>query len=111
MTEKNGLLHSGRADSRFQHVSGLTVEADSSKLPGERIVSASMGGTALDPAAKYRVSTNGLIASGRRGYEVMKEDTVILGETDGELVSNIVTKHVETQGEISPKAEGRLVIR
>ncbi len=108
---ENGLWYAGKANGRFLHVSGVTIEADSKKRGGRKILSAKVGGTPIDPASIYKVSTNSFVASGREGFDVMKEAKVILGETDGELVSNIVTRFVETRGEVSPKVEGRLIIR
>ena len=85
--------------------------ADRSKSPGERIVSAQVAGAPLDPDASYKVSTNSFVASGREGFVSMKDAKVILGETDGELVSSIVTRHIEALGEISPRTEGRIELR
>lgn len=108
---ENGLWYAGRSNGRFLHVSGLSLEADSKKRPGQKLLSVKVGDKALDPEAIYKVSTNSFIASGREGFDVMKDAKVLLGETDGELVSNIVTKHVEAQKDISPRVEGRITIQ
>lgn len=107
---ENGLWYAGKANGRFLHVSGVTIEADGGKPPGEKIISAKVAGKPVDPDALYKVSTNSFIASGREGFGAMKEAKVLLGASDGELVSNIVTGFVEKAGEVSPEVEGRVVI-
>ena len=92
-------------------MSGVQIEADGNNPPGQKITSATIGGKPIAPDALYKVSTNSFIASGREGFDVMKEAKVLLGVNDGELVSNIVTGFVEKAGEVSPKVEGRIQIR
>jgi 5'-nucleotidase len=48
---------------------------DLSKLQGSRIVSMTLDGKPIDPAARYRVTINNFLASGGDGYSVLTQGT------------------------------------
>ncbi len=108
---ENGLWYAGKAKGRFLQVAGVKIEADSSKVPGEKIVTAKVGEADIDPDAIYTVATNSFIASGREGFDVIKESRILRGINDGDLVSNLVTNFIKSRGTISPRVEGRIVIQ
>ena len=107
---ENGLWFAGKPNGRFAQLSGLRVRADRKAVPGRRITSITVAGHPIDPARRYKVATNGFMASGKEGYDVLKEAKVLLGETDGPLVSNVVMAYIRKRGVIAPKTEGRIVI-
>ncbi len=49
-------------------MSGITVEADTSRPAGSRVLSIKVGDAPLDDAKTYRVATNDFMARGGDGY-------------------------------------------
>ncbi|MDR1293171.1 MAG: 5'-nucleotidase C-terminal domain-containing protein [Clostridiales Family XIII bacterium] len=56
----------------FLQVSGLTFAFDPAKAAGERVLSVTVGGEALDPEKEYTVATNDFNAAGGDEYEMFK---------------------------------------
>ncbi len=50
---------------------GFTFAYDRSRPPGQRIVSMTLGGQPIDPAATYRVTVNNFLASGGDGFTAL----------------------------------------
>ncbi|MBI4618353.1 MAG: 5'-nucleotidase C-terminal domain-containing protein, partial [Planctomycetes bacterium] len=60
------------ATGGFLHVSrGTAYEFDLARPPGERIVSVTLGGKPIDPAAIYRVAMTSFLAAGGDGFDVL----------------------------------------
>lgn len=51
---------------------GLAYTVDVAKLPGQRVVSATLGGAPIDPAKTYRCVFGSFVAGGGDGHEVLK---------------------------------------
>jgi 5'-nucleotidase len=59
----------GQTVQRILQVSnGFTYTYDSTRASGDRVVTMSLGGTPIDPAATYRVTTNDFLANGGDGF-------------------------------------------
>lgn len=95
---------------RFPQVSGMRVKADVSRPVGQRVVAVTVNGAPLNPRAKYRLATNDYLASGGDGYAALKSAKVLVGETDAELVANIVIAHIKAKGTVSPTLDGRIMV-
>ena len=108
---ENGLWYAGKANGRFLHVSGARIVAEKSKIPGQRITSLTIAGAPLDPEKTYRVATNDFIARGKEGYGAFARARVIFGARDGRLVTNAVMAYIRKSGAVSPKVEGRIVLK
>lgn len=52
---------------------GFRFDYDLRRPPGERIISMSLNGRAIEPAGLYRVATNSFLASGGDGFTVLKD--------------------------------------
>lgn len=107
---ENGLWFVGKSNGRFAHLSGVTVTARANAVPGERVVSAEIGGRPLDPEKLYKVATNNFVASGKEGYDAFLNGKILVGETDGPLMANVVMSYIREKGTVAPKVEGRIVI-
>ncbi|MFY0615045.1 MAG: bifunctional metallophosphatase/5'-nucleotidase [Hyphomicrobiaceae bacterium] len=107
---ENSLWYAGKPNGRFAHLSGLRVRANGKAVPGKRIKNLTIGGAPVNAGRRYKVATNGFMASGKEGYGVLKQAKILIGETDGPLVSNVVMSYIRARGTIAPKPEGRIVI-
>ncbi len=66
---------------------GLAYRFDRRQPVGSRIVSITLGGKPLDPAARYRVTMNGFLAQGGDGFSVFTSaQEAVTGSTDIEAL-------------------------
>ncbi|MCA8906939.1 MAG: 5'-nucleotidase C-terminal domain-containing protein [Rhodospirillaceae bacterium] len=93
---------------RFPQVSGLAVGYDPTRPAGARVVSVTVGGAPLDPAATYRVATNDFLARGGDGYAALTHGRTLIDPTSGGLMATQVIDHIATAGTVAPTVEGRL---
>jgi 5'-nucleotidase len=54
---------------------GFSMTLDPAKPAGQRVVSAALNGTPIDPAASYRVTLNNFIGAGGDGFSTFKQGT------------------------------------
>jgi len=90
-------------------VSGLRASYDLALPPGRRLVSLEVAGAPVDEARRYRVATNSFLAQGGDLYT-----TFLQGEKTvdgGELLSDVVIRHLRGRRTVGPPAPGRLVPR
>jgi len=104
----NGFSQADMGAGRFPQVSGLVVDVDLSKPPRQRVVSVSVGGKPLDPAASYTLATNDFMAGGGDGYVMFRDAERLVGPIDAQLMASQVIDYVEAKGTIAPKVEGRI---
>ena len=95
---------------RFPQVSGMRVKADLTRANGSRVISVEVGGSPLNARRTYRLVTNDYLANGGDGYTPLKSAKVLRGDTDADLVSNVVIDYIKAQGSVSPKFEGRIMV-
>ena len=73
--------------------SGLTFEYDRDAPSGKRVLEAMVGSVPLDPARRYRVATNSLLAEGGHHYRTFKDASdKQAGPPQHELVSEALAK-------------------
>ena len=108
---ENGLRYLGKPQGRFPHISGARLTISANSLPGKRIMTAQIGGVPLDPNKLYKVATNDFILAGKEGFEVFKTAKRLIGATDAPLITNVVMSYIRKQGTVSPKVEGRLIVK
>ncbi|MCC7380372.1 MAG: bifunctional metallophosphatase/5'-nucleotidase [Deltaproteobacteria bacterium] len=74
------LLPNGQERQMILTISeGLTYSWDATQPIGSRVHNLALHGTALDPAASYRVATNNFVADGGDGFSVFRQGTERLG--------------------------------
>ncbi len=108
---ENGLSLLPQANGRFPQISGLTIEADPSRAPGHRVVSAKVGGTPLDDAKTYRVATNDFMARGGDDYRMLRDAERLIPDADGPLMANEVMVYLRRLGTVRSAIERRIVLR
>jgi 5'-nucleotidase / UDP-sugar diphosphatase len=108
---ENGFSKIEDGAGRFPQVSGLFVTADKSKPAGSRVVSVTVGGKPLDPAAKYKLATNDYMLGGGDGYTAFAGGNVMVDARGGKLIANDVMVLVKKLGTVTAKVEGRIVLK
>ncbi|MEP6827849.1 MAG: 5'-nucleotidase C-terminal domain-containing protein [Aestuariivirga sp.] len=107
---ENGFSQVEDGAGRFPQVSGMVVTADLKQAVGSRVVSVTIGGKPLDPAASYKLATNDFMLNGGDGYVGLNMKTLV-GATGGKLMANDVMAFIKKQGSITAKVEGQIVLK
>jgi 2',3'-cyclic-nucleotide 2'-phosphodiesterase (5'-nucleotidase family) len=108
---ENGLAQLPNAGGRFPQVSGLSLDADLKRPPGQRIVRISIGGAPLDESKIYKVAINDFLARGGDNYVQFRDAKRITPDNDAPLQANQVMAYVRRLGTVRPRVEGRMVFR
>jgi 5'-nucleotidase len=96
---------------RFPQVSGLRFTYDAAKLPGQRIVSVTVGGKSVTPETRYTIATSDfLVSRGGDGYTMFKDAKVLLAAEQAPKDSEVFEKAIKESpnSTISPRVEGRI---
>lgn len=94
----------------FPQVSGMSVRADVTRPPAERVVAIAVGGKPIEPQARYTVATNDFLAQGGDGYAALRGAEVVVGPTDAKLLANHVMAYIGASKNLAPRIEGRVVV-
>jgi 5'-nucleotidase / UDP-sugar diphosphatase len=105
---ENGVSKFEARAGRFPQVAGLAFVFDPKKPVGQRIVSASIGGTPLNPKRLYKVATNDFMARGGDGYYVMAKAKKLEDASEGHLLTQIVADYFSAKGTIGQQTDGRI---
>lgn len=90
-------------------VSGLRVQFDRSKPPGQQVVHAVLlDGSALEDSKLYSVTTNDFVLAGGDGYDEFAKGTDIVDS--GIFLRDVLVEYVKAHRTISPKLDGRIVV-
>jgi 2',3'-cyclic-nucleotide 2'-phosphodiesterase (5'-nucleotidase family) len=108
---ENGIAQLPNAAGRFPQVSGLTVEADLSRPPGQRIVSLKVDGAPLDDDRRYRIATNDFLARGGDGYDAFRDAPHFLADNDAPLLANEVMVYIRRLATVRVEDLGRIVFK
>ena len=103
---ENGVSQVEEVAGRFPQVAGMTFTWNPNAEPGSRIVSATVGGAALDPAATYGVVTNNYVRGGGDGYKMFVDapDAYDFGPD----LADVLAEYMAAQGSSMPMVEGRI---
>jgi 5'-nucleotidase len=107
---ENGASRMPLTDGRFAQVSGLTYRIDPSATPGNRIRDITVGGQPLDRQRTYTVAITDYQIGGGDGFEMFKDQRVLVGPESGPLIVNALEKYVTARGSVSPRVEGRITV-
>jgi 5'-nucleotidase len=96
---------------RFPQVSGVKFKFDASKLPGQRIVEATVGGKPIDPNAVYTIATSNFLVGGGDGYSMLKNAKVLIPADKAQKDSEVFEQAIRSapNSTIAPKGEGRII--
>src|SRR5262245_35644014 len=108
---ENGLSQLPNPSGRFPQVSGLTIVADASRPPGDRVVSIKVGDAPLDPAKTYSVAINDFMARGGDDYVSFRDAKPVLPISDSPLVAYEVIDYIKHIGTIRTVGGGRIVLK
>ena len=108
---EEGLAQWPNISGRFPQVSGIALEVDARRAPGERIVAIAVGGVALDPDRRYRVATNDFLARGGDGYAGFHNAKLLTPLDDAPPLLNLVMNHMSRLGTIRTTVENRIMMK
>jgi 5'-nucleotidase/UDP-sugar diphosphatase len=108
---ENGFSQVEKGAGRFPQISGMTVVADLKQAPGSRVVSVMVGDKPLDPSATYKVATNDYMLGGGDGYTAIGTGKVLINASAGNLMATDVMNYIQAAKTLSPKVEGRIVLK
>jgi 2',3'-cyclic-nucleotide 2'-phosphodiesterase (5'-nucleotidase family) len=108
---ENGLGVLPLTAGRFPHISGMSVKADLSRPPGQRVRDIRIGGAPLDDARRYTLATNDFLARGSDGYTMFRDAEHLTRDYDGPLMANEVMAHVRRLGTIHSTVDGRMTVK
>ncbi len=97
----------------LQVSSGLTYTLDLTKTGADRVVTDSirLNGSAIDPAATYRVATNSFLAGGGDGFTTLGQGTGdLVGTDDLTALADYLTANSSAAGPLVPPAANRITI-
>jgi 5'-nucleotidase len=96
---------------RFPQISGMKFTFDAAKLPGQRIVEASVGGKAIESGKTYTLATSDfLVSRGGDGYTMFKDAKILIATDGAPKDSEVFEKAIKESpnSTISPRVEGRI---
>jgi 5'-nucleotidase/UDP-sugar diphosphatase len=105
---EHGLAQTDRVGGGFLQVSGIRLVWDAKRASGQRVVSASVGGRPLEDDSAYTVAVPSYLVRGGDSYTAFARGRVLLDETSGPQVAQIVMDAIVTRGAIAPAADGRI---
>jgi 2',3'-cyclic-nucleotide 2'-phosphodiesterase (5'-nucleotidase family) len=107
---EQGLSDAQNLTGAFPQVSGITLKADLSRPPGDRIVAMTVAGKPLDEAAAYTLATTDYLANGGDGYIALKGAGTLIAAEDGPLLATVVIDALSAMKTIDVRTDSRLVI-
>jgi 2',3'-cyclic-nucleotide 2'-phosphodiesterase (5'-nucleotidase family) len=106
---ESGLSQHEKIAGRFPQVSGIRYVFDPKKPAGSRLVSVTVGGKPLDPAARYSVATFEFLMGGGDGYTMLQQAKVLVNPMSGPMDSDVILDRLKA-GPIAPSTDGRIQI-
>jgi 2',3'-cyclic-nucleotide 2'-phosphodiesterase (5'-nucleotidase family)/inosine-uridine nucleoside N-ribohydrolase len=106
---EHGVSRLGESVGRFPQVSGLRFSVDPDKPAGNRVQDVFVGEEALDAERLYRVAVGDYMLDGGDGYSMFADARVLVDGEEGPLLVSALAETVETQGQVGPEIEGRIV--
>jgi 2',3'-cyclic-nucleotide 2'-phosphodiesterase (5'-nucleotidase family) len=105
---EHGLSQTDREGGGFLQVSGVRFVWDPRRAPGQRVVSLSVGGRPLDDETRYGVAVPSYLVRGGDGYTAFARGKVLIDESSGPQVAQIVMDAIVAGGTITPVTDGRI---
>lgn len=102
---ENGVSQVEQVDGRFLQVSGMSYEWDPEAAVGDRIESVAIGGEDVDESATYTLGTNGFMAGGGDGFDMLTDAPTV---EEGAEISTAVIERIRAESPIAPEVEGRI---
>ena len=105
---ENGVSDVESLEGRFPQISGMTFDWDPSASPGDRIAPSdiTINGSQLSMDETYTLGTNGFMADGGDGYEMLT--SAPRTDSGGTDLAQLVIAQIQDQTPVSPEVEGRI---
>ncbi|HEV8584072.1 MAG TPA: bifunctional UDP-sugar hydrolase/5'-nucleotidase [Methylomirabilota bacterium] len=97
-----------REGGGFLQVSGVRLTFDRRRPAGRRLLGIEVAGAPLDPAKTYTVAVVDWIARGGDGVTAFREGRVLVDDTSGPQLSDVLMDAITARGTIAPALDGRL---
>ena len=107
---EHGLAQTDRAGGGFLQVSGMRLVWDPQRPPGQRLVSASVGGRPLEDERVYTVAVPSYLVRGGDGYTAFKAAKIVIDETSGPQVAQTILDGIVARRTIAPSTDGRITM-
>jgi 2',3'-cyclic-nucleotide 2'-phosphodiesterase (5'-nucleotidase family) len=108
---ENGLSQLPRAAGRFPQVSGIALEFELARDPGNRVLAMKIGGAPLDEGKAYRVAVLDFLARGGDDYTMFADATRITPDNDAPMLVNEVVGYLRKLGTARTGVEGRIAVK
>lgn len=105
---ENGVSRVEQLSGRFPQVSGMRYSYDPNRSAGNRIVSTMVSSEPIDPSTTYRLATNGFVAGGGDGYNMLTDVPRLITANEGALLSDLIIDRIQALTPISPETQGRI---
>jgi 5'-nucleotidase len=105
---EHGLAQTDREGGGFLQVSGVRVVWDPRRAAGGRVVSLAIGGRSLADDTVYSVAVPSYLVRGGDGYTAFARGQIVVDESSGPQVAQIVMDAIVTRGAIAPVTDGRI---
>ena len=106
---ENGYSQIEKGAGRFPHISGAMVRYDPSREPGSRVLEVLVNGEPIDTAKMFDFAVNDYVAGGGDGYANLADKPRIVDENAAILMTTQLFDYIQSRGEVSPMADGRMV--
>ena len=106
---ENGVSQHEKTAGRFPQVSGIRYVFDPKQPAGSRLVSVTVGGKPLDPAARYSVATFEFLMGGGDGYRMLQQAKVLVAPMYGPMDSDLILARLKS-GPLAPAVDGRIQV-
>ena len=103
---ENGVSQVEEGAGRFPQVAGMAFTWDPKAEPGARIVSVTVGGAPIDPAASYGVVSNNYVRNGGDGYKMFVDATDAYDF--GPDLADVMAEYMAAKGPYAPYTDGRI---
>ncbi len=105
---EHGLAQTDREGGGFLQISGIRLVWNPQRAAGQRVVSATVGGRALEDEAIYSVAVPSYLVRGGDGYTAFARAKVVIDETSGPQVARTILDAIVVRGTIAPATDGRI---
>jgi 5'-nucleotidase/UDP-sugar diphosphatase len=108
---ENGLSQLPNPAGRFPQVSGLKIEADVHRPPGQRVLSIKVGDAPLDESRTYSVATNDFMQRGGDDYTAFETAKPVLQPNDAPLMAVEVIDYINDIKTVRTAVDERIVVK